>query len=212
MMGLPLVLLAIIAVNVLFSIKGFDDYSFFERFKFQVGAVKRGEHIRMLSSGFLHVDTMHLAFNMITLYFFSDKVVHAFGAANFIILYCVSLLGGNLLSLAMHKNEYQYSAVGASGAVTGVLYAAIILDPQGPIMIPRLPGYVFGALYLLYSIYGMKKRIGNIGHSAHFGGAVAGYITTLIFRPGIISTDPFILVVLAVPIVILFVLERFNKI
>ena len=89
--NLSLVTIVIIAANVLISYKGFGDYGFFERYKFNVGAVRRGEQIRIFSSGFLHVDTMHLLFNMITLYFFADIVVMDLGNLNFIVVYVISL-------------------------------------------------------------------------------------------------------------------------
>lgn len=104
--------------------------------------------------------------------------------------------------MVFHKNEPYYSAVGASGAVTGVLYAAILLQPNmqlGILFIPiPVPAYVFGIGYLLYSIYGMKSRIGNIGHTAHFGGAIGGYLTTLIFLPSLLLQETFMVLLLAV--------------
>lgn len=213
---LNLITIIIIAANVIISYKGFGDYSFFEKYKFNVGAVKRGEQIRMLSSGFLHVDTQHLLFNMITLYFFSGIVIFELGIFGFLTIYFASLLVGNLLSLYFHKNEYHYSAVGASGAVSGVIYSAILLHPGMNLymfFIPiPIPAYVFGIGYLLYSIYGMKNRIGNIGHDAHFGGAVGGYVTTLMLSPSLFSTDLLFIGLLAVPIVLLYVLKRMGKI
>lgn len=206
----------IIAANVLISYKGFNDYGFFERYKFNIGSIKRGEQFRMFSSGFLHADTTHLLFNMLTLYFFADRVIFFVGQFNFLIIYVGSLVLGSLLSLYFHKNEYHYSAVGASGAVTGILYAAILLDPRMSIymfFIPiPIPAYVFGIVYLLYSIYGMKKSIGNIGHDAHFGGAVGGYLITLILQPSLFETDLLMIALLAIPIVILLVLHKAGKI
>ena len=128
--NLNFITIIIIGVNVVISLKGFKDYSFFEKYKFNIGGIKRGEQIRMLSSGFLHVDEMHLFFNMFTLYFFADEVINYLGSVNFVIVYFGSLIMGNLLSFYFHKHEYHYSAVGASGAVTGVLYAAILLNPN----------------------------------------------------------------------------------
>ena len=75
-----------------------------------------------------------------------------------------------------------------------------------------LPAYVLGIAYLLYSIYGMKKRLGNIGHTAHFGGAMGGYSTTLLFKPDLLVTDTLMVLLLAIPIVILFAMEKFGKI
>lgn len=215
MYNLDPVTIAIIAANVIISLKGFDDRLFFEKYKFNVGGIKRGEQIRMFSSGFLHVDTAHLLFNMITLYFFASNVIGSLGTYKFLIIYFASLVFGNLLSLYFHKEEFWYSAVGASGAVTGVLYSAILLDPGMSLymfFIPiPIPGYVFGIGYLLYSIYGMKNRIGNIGHDAHFGGAVGGYAITLILMPSLFKTDLGHIGLLAIPIIILFLLYKTGK-
>lgn len=208
--------MAIIAANVIVSLKGFNDTYFFDRYKFGIGAIKAGQKERMLTSGFLHVDLSHLFFNMFTLYFFADVVIGWFGSIKFLIIYFISLVAGSLLALFFHKDEPYYSAVGASGAVTGILYAAILLEPKmqlGIMFIPiPLPAYVLGIGYLLYSIYGMKSRLGNIGHTAHFGGAVGGYLSTLVFMPSLLVTDTFMMVILALPIVLLFVLARAGKI
>jgi membrane associated rhomboid family serine protease len=211
-----MVTLAIIAVNALVSFKGFSDRSFFERYKFEVGAINAGQKDRMATSGFLHVDISHLLFNMLTLYFFADVVIGGFGPVKFLIIYAVSLIAGSLLALFFHKDEPSYSAVGASGAVTGILYAAILVQPGMDLylyFIPiPIPAYVIGIGYLLYSIYGMKKRLGNIGHTAHFGGAIGGYAATLLFNPDLIFTSTLMVILLAIPIVILFVMEKMGKI
>ncbi len=213
--NLDLVTIIVIAANAIISFKGFNDFSFFERYKFNVGGIRRGEKIRMFSSGFLHVDTMHLIFNMFTLYFFAPVIIYHLGTLSFLIIYVTSLILGNLLSLYFHKDEYHYSAVGASGAVTGVLYAAILLQPNmqlGILFIPLpIPAYVFGILYLLYSIIGMKKQLGNIGHDAHFGGAIGGYVVTLILLPSLFQTDLLMVGLLAIPIVVLFVMHKMGK-
>lgn len=212
---LSLVTIIIIAANVIFSMKGFDDRSFFERFKFNVGSIRRGEQVRMFSSGFLHADTTHLLFNMFTLYFFAETVITGLGNLNFIVIYVSSLVFGNLLSLYFHKDEYWYTAIGASGAVTGILYAAILLHPEMRLymfFIPiPIPGYVFGIGYLLYSIYGMKNKIGNIGHDAHFGGAIGGYALTLFLKPELFKTELLHVGLLAIPIVILFIMYKMGK-
>ena len=212
---ISLVTIVIIAANVIISYKGFGDYGFFEHYKFNVGAIRRGEQVRMFSSGFLHVDTMHLFFNMFTLYFFAEVVIDYLGSTDFIIVYVASLIIGSLLSLYFHKDEYHYSAVGASGAVTGILYSAILLEPGMSLymfFIPiPIPAYIFGIAYLLYSIYGMKNKIGNIGHDAHFGGAVGGYVVTLMLMPTLFQTNLLMVGLLAVPIAILFVMHKMGK-
>ena len=216
MFDLHLVIVGIIAINILMSLKGFNDSNFFDRYKFSVGAINAGQKDRMLTSGFLHVDFSHLFFNMFTLFFFAPVVIDWLNPIKFIIIYVISLLAGSLLSLVFHKDEPYYSAVGASGAVTGILYAAILFEPNmtlGLLFIPLpIPAYVFGIGYLLYSIYGMKSRLGNIGHTAHFGGAIGGYITTLIFLPSLLETDTLMVGLLAIPIILLFILQKLGKI
>jgi membrane associated rhomboid family serine protease len=215
MYNLSLVTIVIIAANVLASLKGFNDRLFFEKYKFNIGAIRRGEQIRMISSAFLHADSTHLLFNMLTLYFFAGVVLYEMGAFSFILIYVASLLVGNLLSFYFHKDEYWYSAIGASGAVTGILYAAILLRPDMSLylfFIPiPIPGYLFGIGYLLYSIYGMKNRIGNIGHDAHFGGAIGGYFLTIALQPSILKTNLFYVVLLAIPIGILYYMHKTGK-
>ena len=213
--SIDLVTVGIIAINLLVSIKGFNDVNFFDRYKFSVGAIKAGQKERMFSSGFLHVDFSHLFFNMFTLYFFANPVLQL-GTFSFVLIYFGSLVFGNLLSFYFHKNEYHYSAVGASGAVTGILYAAILLNPGMKLymfFIPiPIPAYLFGIGYLLYSIYGMKKRIGNIGHDAHFGGAIGGYVITLILAPWLFTEHLLMVILLAIPIVILYVMRKTGRI
>ena len=201
--------LIIIIANVLVSMKGFKDYAFLDTYKFQVGKILSGEKIRMLSSGFLHVDWMHLGFNMYALYLFGGIVTGFLGITSFIIIYFISLLAGNLYSLKYHKSETYYSAVGASGAVSGIVYSSILLYPDMSLylfFIPiPIPGYIFGVGYLLYSIYGMKKQIGNVGHSAHLGGAIGGFAITLLINTSLLATNTLMVLLLAVPIILLLV-------
>ena len=124
------VVFVLIAVNALFSFKGFSDRLFLERYKFQVGPILKGDQLRMLTSGFLHVDQTHLIFNVFSLFIFADAVLDEVGIIKFLLIYFGSLLAGNTLSLSFHKKEPYYSAVGASGAVMGIVYAAIMLNPD----------------------------------------------------------------------------------
>lgn len=208
---LSLATLVVIAINVLVSFKGFSDQSFFNKYKFNISDIKGGSQFQIFTSGFLHVDTGHLFVNMLTLYFFANVLIYNLGAIAFILIYLGSLLLGNLLSYFFHKDDSNYTAVGASGAVMGVLYSAILLQPDmtlGLFFVIPMPAYVFGIGYLFYTIYGMKRRSDNIGHDAHFGGATGGYLLTMIFAPWVFETHLLMVILLAIPIVILFFLQR----
>ena len=209
-----IILVAIIIANAVISYKGFNDLYFFRKYEFHVGSIRSGEQIRMLSSGFLHVDMMHLIFNMLTLYFFAPVVLGWLGTFSFVLIYFGSLIFGSLLTMLFHKNDYSYRAVGASGAVTGVLYSAILLQPDmmlGIFFIIPMPAYIFGILYLLYSIYGMRAKNDNIGHTAHFGGAIGGYLITLIKQPSLFTDQTLMVILLAIPILILFGMAKLGK-
>ncbi len=207
--------MVLIGINAVVSLKGFNDLEFFRKYEFHVGSIRSGEQIRMLTSAFLHGDLMHLAFNMLTLYFFAPIVLDTFGNLNFLYVYFISLSAGSLLTMYFHKNDYHYRAVGASGAVMGIIYSSILLFPEMDLylfFIPiPIPGYIFGIGYLLYSIYGMKAKNDNIGHTAHFGGAIGGYLFTLIKEPSLIETNTKMVVLLTIPIIVLFYLHKTNK-
>ena len=208
-------LLLLIGIIVLTSYKGFNDFSFFRKYEFHIGSIRAGESIRMFSSAFLHGDWGHLFFNMFTLYMFAPVVINYFDSFSFLVIYFGSLVFGSLLTLLFHKDDYSYRAIGASGAVTGVLYSAILLHPDMSLylfFIPiPIPAYIFGIGYLLYSIYGMKAKNDNIGHTAHFGGAIGGYLITILKQPGMLTENTFMVVLLAIPIVLLFVLAKAGK-
>lgn len=207
-------LLAIIAANVLFSIKGFNDETFFRKYQFHVGSIRAGDQFRMITSAFLHADIVHLAFNMIALYSFAPVVSQTLGNVTFLLIYATSLIFGSLLTMVFHGNDYSYRAVGASGAVTGIIYSAILLYPDmtiGIFGIIPMPAYIFGIGYLLYSIYGMRAKNDNIGHTAHFGGAIGGYAITLLKDPILFEEHTFMVILLAVPIIILFAMAKMGK-
>ena len=145
-----IILLGLIVINALISYKAINNTSFFRKYEFHIGSIKSGEQLRILSSGFLHVDFQHLFFNMFTLYFFAPYVIYNTSALYFLYIYMGSLIAGNLLTFYFHKNDYSYRAVGASGAVTGIIFSAILLEPNIR-MYGLIPGYIFGFAYLLFS-------------------------------------------------------------
>jgi len=210
-----IVLYAIIGVNALVSYKGLNDRAFFKKYEFHVGSIRAGEQYRMFTSAFLHADLMHFIFNMLTLYFFAPVVIAFLGPLTFLLVYFTSLVAGSLLTLYFHKDDYWYRAIGASGAVTGILYSSILLAPDMMLslyfFIP-VPAYVFGIGYMLYSIYGMKAKNDNIGHVAHFGGAIGGFAITLSREPHMLQDNTLMVILLVIPIVILFYLAKTNKI
>ncbi|RRJ91284.1 rhomboid family intramembrane serine protease [Paenimyroides tangerinum] len=209
------VLIAIIAIVCLVSYKGFNDRVFFDKYKFNVGAIQSGQKYRMFTSAFLHGDISHLIFNLLTLYFFAPVVIGYFGSISFLIVYFISLVCGSLLSLKIHEKQPYYSAIGASGAITGVLYAAILLNPDaqlGLFFVIPMPAYVFGIGYLLYSIYGMKQQNDLIGHTAHFGGAIGGLLSVLILDYRVLIVHYQMVILLLIPIVILYVMISKGKI
>ena len=204
--------LLLIFLNILVSYKGFSESRFFEKFKFSVLAHQKKQYFRLLSSGFLHVDTAHLVFNMFALYMFGDVVIQITGVFLFMLIYVLSLLAGNYFTFINHKNEPNYSAVGASGAVSGIVYSSILLFPQmqlALIFFPiPMPGYLFGILYLLYTLFGMKSRRDNIGHTAHFGGAVSGFAITLFIYPSLIYMQTSLILLMLIPLVVYLMMKR----
>ena len=204
------VAIIIIGLNIFFSYKGFRDRIFFNKYKFSPVRIKGGEKIRYISSGFLHVDTTHLIVNMFTLYFFVDAVIFRVGEINFLILNFTSLIFGNWLTYRFNSNNINYSAVGASGAVMGIVYSAILLNPEMTLFffVLPMPGYLFGLGYLFYSIYSMKKVNDNIGHEAHLGGAIAGFFSTIIISPAVVFTNLFTVLILLIPIVYFYIKSK----
>ena len=204
--SLPLIGILIIGLNIAFTFIGFKNDVFFEQYRFHIASIKRGQYYRLLSSGFLHVNTTHLLFNMFTFYFFVDIVVGIIGTTAFLALFLGSLLAGNFFGYYFHFKDDYYSAVGASGAVTGILFSALLLYPNIELMlflIPiPIPGYLFGIGYLLYTLYGMKAQNDTIGHTAHFGGAVGGILITLVVMPEVVYSSVFMLSILSLAVVV----------
>jgi membrane associated rhomboid family serine protease len=200
------VLLLVIA-NVFFSYKGFKEASFYEKYLFDVDAILIGkEYIRLLSAGFLHANWKHLLFNMISLVAFGFSVGYALGPIKFLIIYFGSLIAGCLLSLYFHRNHGDYRAVGASGAISGVIFSSIALFPESHIsfmFLPmHIPAWFFGICYLLISIYGIKSQFGNTGHEAHVGGAIAGILISIGLEPSIFAENTWVILGMLLPFIV----------
>ena len=119
----------ILVATIAMSYYGFNNATFFNRYMFNVGAVQKGDYVRLISSGFLHANWEHLIFNMISLFFFYEVVTDSMGELLFVFIYFVSMLLGNVFSLQIYKRQSYYSAIGASGAVSGIIFTAIALYP-----------------------------------------------------------------------------------
>lgn len=192
----------LVIANFLVSYRGFKDHFFFDRFKFEVEKVTvYKDYKRLLTAGFLHVSWMHLIFNMLTLFFFYGPVQGGLGTLPFLVIYFSSLVGGNLLSLMVYRKQGDYSSVGASGAINGVMFAAIALMP-GMRIFGFIPGWVFGLLYVGVAIYGIRSRRDNIGHEAHLGGALIGMMVALLMYPQAFTDNWFTILVITVPTLI----------
>jgi membrane associated rhomboid family serine protease len=202
------IVIILIAITVVSSIAGFNNAHFFERGKFCVGSILQWKQWdRLLFSAFLHADWIHLFFNMFTLYVFSDVIIYYLGDVRYLVIYFISVLGGNLLSLFIYRRQPYYSAIGASGGVSGILFASIAINPFTKLMIFPLPipisGWIFGILYLAYSVYGMKAQLGNIGHAAHLGGAAIGLLSSVLFMPYLLEENGLYIAIMIVPLIAL---------
>jgi membrane associated rhomboid family serine protease len=152
---------------------------------------------RFLSYALIHADWVHLLVNMMVLYSFG-RVVETYYSLYFgnkaILYYILLYIGGialsTLPSFGKHKDDKSYTALGASGAVSAVVFASIIFDPLSKIylfLIPiGIPAIIFGVLYLVYSWYMGKKNIDNVGHDAHFWGAIFGFVFTILLKPALL--------------------------
>lgn len=198
--------LLLIVANLIFSYKGFTNTSFFETYKFRVDSILvNKDYKRIITSAFLHVGWPHLILNMISLWAFSS-IEFYLGPVLFLLIYFISMVGGNLFCLFIHKHTGSYSAVGASGAVSGIMFASIALFPGmgvGLFGIPvSIPGWIYGLLFVLFSIYGIRSGKDNIGHEAHLAGALTGMIVALLIHPAAITENYQTILLIAVPAII----------
>ena len=204
----------LIILNILVSYRGFKDYSFKESYSFKVDAVLlQKDYKRLITSGFLHANWMHLFFNMFMLYLFGSGFEESVGSLRFIVIYFSALIGGDLLSLFVHRFDSSYSSIGASGAIMGILFSAIALTPGmsiGFFFLPAIPGWLFGLIYVIISIYGIRSRTDNIGHDSHLGGGLTGMLVAIFLYPSILMANTFTIAVITVPAVtfILFIIYK----
>ena len=180
---LLLILNVLVAVYTLFV-----DPAVLERWAFRPYRVARErEWGRWITAGFVHVGLAHLAFNMLTLYFFGPFIEGALGSWRFLVLYFGAELAANGLTYWRHRDDPNYSAAGASGAISGIVFAFVLFRPWAPIYLFFLPigipAVLFAFGYVALSIYAAKQGGGRVAHEAHLGGALGGVALTLALYP-----------------------------
>ncbi|WP_379094098.1 rhomboid family intramembrane serine protease [Pedobacter sp. UC225_65] len=175
--------------TIVTSIYAFNDPQVYGKFMMHPYTVSKGKKLyTFITSGLIHADWGHLFFNMFTFFFFAFKLEMMIGHWQFGLLYILSLILSDIPTVIKHKDHFWYNSLGASGAISAVLFSYILFEPLsiiGVMFIP-MPAIVFAVLYLVYSWYMSKNAKDNIGHDAHFFGALTGLIFTVIFVPGII--------------------------
>lgn len=184
----------IIGITAAVSFIAFQNQELMLKLQFNAAqVVHRKQYYRLVSHAFVHANWPHLIVNMLVLFFFGRNIEYYFsmffgakGPLYFVLLYLGGILASNIWSLIKHQNNYYYNAVGASGAVSAVLFAFIFFDPWEKLYffgILPIPGIVFGVGYLIYSYQMGKRKTDNVAHDAHFLGAVFGFILPVIFQP-----------------------------
>lgn len=188
----------IVAITVGVSLLAFRKEGIFERFDLRPPKIVHDrEFYRIFTHAFLHGDYMHLAINMFVLYSFGTGVEKIFGELQqqgvifsgtffYLLLYVGSIALSSLTTISRYRNMHNYSAVGASGAVSAVVFTFIFFAPLQKIyfyMVLPIPGIVFGVLYLVYSSYMNRRKSDHINHAAHFWGAVVGFTYPILLEP-----------------------------
>lgn len=188
--------LFLLLINVLVSGYGlFYDQHLIDRLSFKPHRVLRDrEYYRLITAGFVHGSMGHLAFNMITLYFFGPALEMRLGSVAFLVIYFGAELTAHCLTLWLQRQSRSYAAVGASGAISGVIFSFCLFQPfalLGLMMVIPVPAWLFAVGFIGFSIYAMKrrddKRMGGIAHEAHLGGALGGVLFTLLVEPSALS-------------------------
>lgn len=186
--------LIIVIITCLVSIGGFNNQKIVDDLIFYPPAVKYRQYYRFITHGFVHADVMHLAFNMIALWSFGENLEKIFsfscvfahlGKLFYLLLYLTALIVASLPDYFRYKDVYHFRSLGASGAVSAVVFSMLVFFPQMPvglIFLPvRIPGYIFAIVYLGITVYLDRRGGSHINHSAHFWGAAYGIVFTLVF-------------------------------
>lgn len=182
----------IFVFTIVTSLYAFYDNSAYGKFMLHPYSVSKGNNIyTLITSGLIHADWMHLFFNMFTFYAFAFTLERLMGSWQFGLLYFLGLVLSDIPTVFKHKDNFNYNSLGASGAISAVLFSYILFQPMDKIYIMfipiGIPAVVFGFLYLIYCAYASRNSRDHINHDAHLFGALTGLIFTIIFVPGIIQ-------------------------
>ncbi|WP_256002517.1 rhomboid family intramembrane serine protease [Pedobacter deserti] len=177
--------------TIVTSLYAFSNPDLYGKFMLHPYSVSRRYKLHtLITSGLIHADWMHLIFNMVTFWSFGFGLEKVIGSVNFAILYFVSLILSDIPTVVRHKNDMWYNSLGASGAISAVLFSYILYSPFTSLYIMLIPipvwAIVFGPLYLVYCVYASREARDNINHDAHFFGALSGLILTVLLVPGVI--------------------------
>ena len=189
--------LIIIILTVIISWSGWNSPELQYRLMLNPYSVtKRAQFYRLISSGFVHANWMHLGFNMFTFYFFGRNIEHLFsalygssGTYYFLFLYLVGIVVSDIPSLLKYKDHPHYNSLGASGGVSSIVFCSIMFFPLEKIYlfaIIGIPGFILGIMYIIYSYYEGKRMEGNVNHHAHLIGALFGVVFSIYIEPAII--------------------------
>lgn len=187
----------IILITLIISVYAWQDRTIFQKLLLSPYILVRNkEYHRLLTHGFLHGNWLHLIVNMLVFWSFGRVLLIYFnliwsnGNLVFLFFYLSAIVLSSLYSVVKHKDNYEYSAVGASGATSAIVFAYIFFEPWNLVYffgVLPVPGIIFGIFYLIYSYKMSQKQIDNIGHDAHFWGAVYGFCFPIIFKPQLIQ-------------------------
>ncbi len=185
----PITTLLLVSIVLVSGYALFGNQQLISRLAFQPIKISKQPY-RYITAGFVHVSLPHLLFNAITLYFFGPLLEIELGSTRYLILYLGSLLSAHALTYFQKRDDVSYSCVGASGAISGILFAFVLFAPYQLIyifaVIP-IPAILFAGLFVAGSIYAMRaERSFGIAHEAHLGGAVGGVLLTMILEPGVV--------------------------
>ena len=213
-MSPSIIILLIIALTVLTSYRGFQDHGLIERYSFDVDRVRLNkDYKRLVTSGFFHVSWFHLIFNMLTFYFFGQNIAGFLGLAPLLLIYLAGLVGGNLVALWLHRKHGTYRSIGASGAVYAIIFASVVLFPGMKItlfFLLSLPTWIYGLLFLGFTLYGIRSKTDNIGHEAHLGGAIIGMLIAIVLYPSAVQENFLPIMAVLIPSLILIYMIMYK--